>query len=97
MHARVSSYDLGGASKDEAAASFDRATPAIEEMRGNLGGMLLVDSEHGKALTITFWESEDAVRESERTANSVRQEVASTAGVSVTDVDVYEVALDFGR
>lgn len=96
MHARVSSYDLTGATKEDVVAAFDTARLAVEDIPGNQGGMLLVDIAQGKALTITLWESEQALRDSEQRANTLRREAAGSAGMSITGVDAYEVALEFG-
>lgn len=74
MHARVSFYELGSASRDDAVRAFEGARGAVEEMEGNRGGMLLVDTDGGKAITITFWESEDALRASEQRADDARRE-----------------------
>ena len=96
MYARVSFYELGGASRDDAARAFEGARSAIEQMEGNEGGMLLVSSQGDKAMTVTLWTSEDALRASEQQANQVRQQAAGSAGLTVRDVEAYEVALEFG-
>jgi heme-degrading monooxygenase HmoA len=95
MHARVSFYELGSASKDEAARAFEGAVEAVKDMEGSRGGELLVDTANGKALTITYWESEQALRDSTQRANSVREQAAGSANMSITAVEVYEVALEF--
>ena len=97
MHARVSFYELGSASRDDAVRAFEGARGAVEEMEGNRGGMLLVDTDGGKAITITFWESEDALRASEQRADDARREAAGGAGMSISAVERYEVGLEFGR
>ena len=97
MYARVSFYDMGGASRDDAVRSFEGATNAVEQMEGNEGGMLLVSPEGDKAVTITLWENEDALRATEQQANQVRQQAAEGAGMTVRGIEAYEVALEFGR
>jgi len=95
MHARVSFYELGNASKDDAARSFGDALQAVKEMTGNKGGMLLVDAAARKAVTITYWESEQALRDSTQQANTARERAAGSAGMTITGVEAYEVALEF--
>jgi heme-degrading monooxygenase HmoA len=95
MHARVSFYDLGGASKDDAARAFEGAVRAVKEMTGNKGGMLLVDRADGKAITITYWENDQALRDSTKQANTAREQAAGGAGMTITGVEAYEVALEF--
>ena len=97
MYARVSFYDLGGTSRDDALGAFEQSRGAIEQMQGVQGAMLLVDPQGDRALTITFWESEEALRATEQAADETRRQAASTAGMTIRDVQAYEVALEFGR
>jgi heme-degrading monooxygenase HmoA len=97
MHARVSHYDLGGSSRDDAVRGFEGARSAIEQMQGNRGGMLLVDADGGKAITITLWEDEQALRATAEQANQARERAAGEAGMSIREIEAYEVALEFGR
>ena len=96
MYARVSFYDMAGASRDDAVRGFEGALAALEEMQGNQGGLLLVNPDGGKAITITLWESEEALRTSEEQANQMREQAAGSAGVTISSVEPYEVALEFG-
>jgi len=59
--------------------------------------MLLVSPDTGKAITITFWESEEALRATEQQANQTRQQAAGSAGMEIVNVEAYEIALEFGR
>lgn len=97
MHARVSFYELGGASRDDAVRAFEGAREPVMQMQGNQGGMLLVSADGRKAMTITLWESEDALRASEEQSNRVRERSAGGAGMTIGEVEPYEVALEFGR
>lgn len=97
MYARVSFYDMGAASRDDAVSAFEGSRGAIHQMQGNQGAMLLVSPEGDKAITITLWESEQALRASEEQANQVRQEAAETGALTIRGVEPYEVALEFGR
>jgi len=45
-------------------------------------------------LTLTFWESEEALSESEEAANRIRGEAAKAGGDTVTGVESYEVVLN---
>ncbi len=97
MYARVSFYDMDGASRDDAVRAFEGARSALEQMHGNQGGMLLVSPNGGrKAITITLWESEEALRASEEQANQTREQAAGGAGMTIRGVEPYEVALEFG-
>jgi heme-degrading monooxygenase HmoA len=92
MWARVSSYEFGGdANVEEGVRAFERAISDDSfQMEGMHDAYLLVDRASGKALTITLWESEEALRASEASADQVRRQAA---GDAVRNVDRYEVAL----
>lgn len=91
MWARLSSYQ--GAPEQVDAAASRLPEQALREMSGFEGAYLLVDRASGKALTITLWESEDALRESEERANQLRSQVADDLGATSTPtIDRYEVA-----
>ena len=96
MHARVSFYNLGNALRDDVARAFEDARGPVEQMQGNQGGLVLVSPDTGRAITITFWESEDALRASEQLANQARQQAAGRAGMEIANIEAYEVALKFG-
>ena len=97
MHARVSTYEMGGRPKEDAARAFEQAVQGVQQLDGNQGGMLLVGEDGSRAMTITFWESADALRASEEQANQMREQAAGGAGITIADVSAYEVALEFGR
>jgi heme-degrading monooxygenase HmoA len=97
MHARVSFYDLAGGRPDDAVSAFASAQEAVEKMQGNQGAMLLVNRADAKAISITFWNTEDDLRATTEQANQARQQVADRGGLSIRAVEPYEVALEFGR
>lgn len=65
----------------------------VRQLDGAKSAYLLLDRRSGKALTITLWESEEALRASEEAANKLRGDAAGSAGGTVQDVERYEVAL----
>jgi heme-degrading monooxygenase HmoA len=98
MHARVSTYqgqpNLTQEQIDEA-ERYDRENilPAARQIDGFKGGIGLLDRQSGKALSITLWESEQAMLASEEEANRLRQESAEAASETVENVERYEVSL----
>jgi hypothetical protein len=62
-------------------------------MDGNRGAIYLMDRETGKQLSITLWESAEAMRASEEKANQVRGDAAQTTGADVGGVERFEVAV----
>ncbi len=91
MWARVSSYEMGSDAKlEEGVRGFEGTLDTMRQTEGVQQVYLLVDRTSGKALTVTLWESEDAMRASEETADRLRREVA---GDTLRDVARYEVAV----
>ena len=90
MHARVSTYV--GAS-DDLVAGFEGATDPLREIEGFEAAYFLVDRDAGKAMSITLWESKEALEASVERANQLREEATSPAGISIQSVDHYEVAI----
>jgi heme-degrading monooxygenase HmoA len=97
MHARVSFYEASTEGVDAGIEQFRAVQASVQQMQGNQGGMLLVDREGGKAITITFWDSADDLQATSEQANQLRQQVAETAGLSIRSVEGYEVPVQFGR
>jgi heme-degrading monooxygenase HmoA len=98
MHARVSFYEpTHGSNVDSAVAAFQNAVGTVQQMEGNQGATLLVDRTSGKAITITYWDTEDHLRSSSEQADKLRQEAANTGGLSIRAVESYEVAMEIGR
>ena len=98
MHARVSFYEV--ASGGDAAAAvkgFEDAMDPVRQLEGNRGVELLVDRDSGKAITITYWDTEEHLRSSAEQANKLRQEASDSGGLSIRGVESYEVALESGR
>jgi hypothetical protein len=62
-------------------------------MDGNRGAIHLMDREAGKQLSITLWESAEAMRASEEKANQVRGDAAQTTSADVGGVERFEVAV----
>jgi len=94
MHARVTTITGSPEQAEQGIAAFrDTTLPAIKEAGGS-GGVLLIDRESGKAMAITLWEDEAAMRASEERANELRR--AASEELGATDqprVDRYEVAV----
>jgi len=67
--------------------------PTGKEDPGFKGLIALGDRQSGKALSITLWESEEAMRVSEEAANRLREESAEAGGDTIASVERYEVGL----
>jgi heme-degrading monooxygenase HmoA len=61
MHARVIAFQARSGKADEVARILGDAAPEIRDLRGFREGVLLLDRQSGKGMTITLWEDEQAV------------------------------------
>ena len=94
MFARVSTFTGASDQVDEAVRQVrEDVLPRTEQPDGYKGAYLLVDRENGKSLAVTFWESEEAMRESEEATSTLRSEIADALGTQMIGVERYEVAV----
>jgi heme-degrading monooxygenase HmoA len=92
MFARVSSYEFPPERADEVVRGFDEDA-TLPTIPGVVEAYLLIDRAAGRALTMTVWETEEAMRSSEEAANRIRGQASGSADGRVRRVDRYEVAL----
>ena len=95
MHARVSILEGPPDQIDEGLRYMrEQILPnAFQDDEGFKGALALADRQSGKTLTITFWESEEAMRATEEEANRLRSEIAQAGGETIAAVERYEVGL----
>ncbi len=92
MYARVNRWpDL----KAEAIEDFRVNTvPRAKELAGITELMLFVDRDSGRAISISFWQSKEAMLASEPTAQQLRdQDVETRLAAQAPIVERYEVAV----
>lgn len=94
MWARISNFE-GPVGQVE--SSIDDSRDILEDLTrripGSRGAYYLVDRETGRSLAMTLWESEDALRESEREAGRIREEATAQTGETIVSVERYEVVV----
>jgi heme-degrading monooxygenase HmoA len=93
MHARVSTY-TGEA--DALLEGFQAATGPLESIEGFSKAYFLLDRANNRAMTITIWESEDALLTSAARADELRRGATEPSGGTIDSVDHYEVAMTAG-
>ena len=93
MWVRVSRSEGGSADHFEEGMSYmeEKILPAARQMRGWQGVLGLSSADRSSGLTLTFWESEEAMRASEEEANRIRGEAAQASGDTIAGVERYEV------
>ena len=94
MFARVSNYQGPPNQVDEGIRKVrEEILPRAAELDGFKGAYFLVDRQSGRSVSITLWESEEAMRDSEEAANQLRSESAEASEGEVVSVESYEVAI----
>ena len=88
MFARVSTYKTGPDSIDKPA---DDVAERVLAVPGCLGIYYLNGKDSDKALSITLWETEDAMSQSKQTANQIRSETSSAQKTQIVEVEEFEV------
>ncbi len=72
----------------------EQALPAARELPGFKGLLSLADRESGRGITITLWEDEAALRNTEEQANRIRSQAADMTTSQVVSVERFEVVLE---
>jgi serine phosphatase RsbU (regulator of sigma subunit) len=68
-----------------------RAREMLGQMDGYEGAYYFTDRKSGKAITITLWESEEALHRSEEASRPLLNEIAGALAANKVDVEHYEV------
>jgi heme-degrading monooxygenase HmoA len=71
----------------------EKALPRMSQLEGYEGTYFFVDRQRGKAISISLWESEEAMHRSEEVARTLRDEIAGGLATNMVDVEHYEVAI----
>jgi len=90
MFARVATY-TGDA--DELVEGFERARDQLAQMDGFARAYLCINRQKGRALTISVWETEQALEASAEQAHQFRSQATEPASASTDSVTSYEIAL----
>ena len=97
MFARVSTYRTGaGGDADQMLEGFESVTEPLEQIDGFSHAYFLVDRASGKAMSITIWQSEQALAASAAKADELRKQGSETGGGSIESVEQYEIGLTVG-
>ena len=94
MFARTTTIDASPSSVDEGIAYLrDDVMPALLRMPGCVGFSLLVDRGSGRCIATSSWDTEQAMRASERAVEAVRDEGTKAFDGTVVDVQQWEIGL----
>ena len=94
MFARVTTFQSApDRAEEETRYTEEKLIPVTRQMPGFKGWYTLVERQTGKGLTITLWESEEAMRASEERATQLRSQTTQDLPLQVQAVDRYEVTV----
>jgi heme-degrading monooxygenase HmoA len=97
MFARVTTTQAAPDRADEAVRVItEQVIPGVEGIAGFKGGLWLLDRAAGKGLSVTLFETEEALRASEAAAARIRQEAVGQIQAGVVSVERYEVVASAG-
>ena len=93
MYARVSTYRGDG---ERLLDGFADLTEPLAAIDGFSHAYFMVDRESGKGMSITIWETEEALNASVEKANELREKGAAAGGAEIESVQHYEIGVTVG-
>jgi hypothetical protein len=91
VFARVTQYDVSPERLQQGRRAVeDHVVPALR-MQSGYSGLLLGNPESGKMISVSLWETEQAMHDTDEAAYWFRTFGAEEAGGTVADVDIYGV------
>ena len=96
MFARLTTYELEDGRASESVDAFEPAIDHVRALEGLVDAFFLVERDGRRAVTLTLWESLDAMERSRVAASSARTEAVREAGAEVASTVEFEVAIRVG-
>jgi heme-degrading monooxygenase HmoA len=90
MFARVSSYR---GDVDALTQGFNSVTEPLRHLGGLRGAYFLVDRASDRAMSVTLWETEDALKVSAEQADQLRDDATQPSGATIESVESFEVVV----
>ena len=97
MFARVARYKVPQSRFGEVIPAFRESIEGLREAEGLAGGYLITDPESCTAMTVTLWETREALQGSEMRATRLRGQAVDAVDGEIQFVDSGEVAIDFSQ
>jgi heme-degrading monooxygenase HmoA len=91
----VARYEVAADRCDESVKAFLDSAKSISGMDGFDSGFVLVDSDTGETMTVTFWESRAAADASATHAASARRRAIDAVDGEVQSVQSFDVVRPF--
>ena len=94
MFARVQTVQQPADKLDELTRLAREQLPAAQGLSGFSGFYYLVDRDNEKALVISFWETEEDLRQLEANNESMRERIKAEARLESPQAEIFEVTLE---
>ena len=94
MYARATTLRASPEDVQEQIDHYQEGIQSVREISGNRGAFLLVDRSAGRAISVTLWESDEAMQASRKRADELRQQAQESPGESVDEYEVAAWAVD---
>jgi heme-degrading monooxygenase HmoA len=93
MYTRATWAEISKDQVDAQIAGYPQGMKSIREAPGCLGIGLLANRETGAGVSISYWESKEAMLATEAAGEQIRTQAAAQAGVKIGELDRFEVVL----
>ncbi len=92
MFARITTYHADE-DADRLLEGFKGTLGSLQLVDGFSHGYFMVDRDTGEAISVTVWDTEEAMTASTQSAEERRRQREETGGAHVVSVDSYEIGL----
>jgi heme-degrading monooxygenase HmoA len=96
MFARIATYELAEGRASESIAAFQPAIERIRTLDGLVEAYFFVERDGQHAVSLTLWDTLDAMERSSVAAAAARTDAAHDAGAVVTSAHELEVGIHSG-
>jgi heme-degrading monooxygenase HmoA len=93
LFARLTTYELEEGRASESIPAFEPAIERIRILDGLVDAFYLVERDGRRAVTMTIWDSVEAMERSRVAASNARTEAAREAGADVTSTYEFEIGI----
>ena len=94
MYARVFRIQASPDRVEEGIRAIEQQSAEVRSMSGFRQGYLLLDRQAGEAMTITLWESEEAMTAAQPRAREILSGALQAIGGQMSEPRQYEVAVE---
>lgn len=91
MYARISRYEVPLDRFEDDLRGLQDTERKVASMPGSLGLFYLMDHDMGRTMSITLWDTEQSMRESEQPADTLRAQTTSASSAKIVSIERYEV------